>query len=100
MKREREREKRGRENCPELLFLFLKGVTGALAPFSYLGLHILQYHQYDFLENLTIVNLSYCPVLSCLILVISSGMPISLMLDSTAALCNTNMSLKEAALKY
>ncbi len=31
--RERERE---RERCPELLFLFLKGITGALAPFSYL----------------------------------------------------------------
>ncbi len=37
--REREREKeRGRERescriCPELLFLFLKGMTGALAPF-------------------------------------------------------------------
>jgi hypothetical protein len=30
---------RGRERCricPELLFLFLKGITGALAPFSYL----------------------------------------------------------------
>jgi hypothetical protein len=27
---------RERENCPELLFLFLKGMTGALAPFSYL----------------------------------------------------------------
>ncbi len=25
-----------RENCPELLFLFLKGMTGALAPLSYL----------------------------------------------------------------
>jgi hypothetical protein len=48
-KREGERKReRGREgesssltrnkifNCPELLFLFLKGVTGALAPFSYL----------------------------------------------------------------
>jgi hypothetical protein len=23
-------------NCPALLFLFLKGMTGALAPFSYL----------------------------------------------------------------
>jgi len=45
--REREREgerdrewERGRERksriCPELLFLFLKGMTGALAPFSYL----------------------------------------------------------------
>jgi hypothetical protein len=38
--REREREiererKRERERCPEL-FLFLKGMTGALAPFSYL----------------------------------------------------------------
>jgi hypothetical protein len=39
--REREREKervRERERCriyPELLFLFLKGMTGALAPFSY-----------------------------------------------------------------
>ncbi len=36
---EREREI-GRERercriCPELLFLFLKGMTGALAPFSY-----------------------------------------------------------------
>ena len=42
-KREGEREKeggiereRGRENCPELLFLFLKGMAGALATFSYL----------------------------------------------------------------
>ncbi len=41
-KREREREKEGgREGerdviCPELLFLFLKRMTGALAPFSYL----------------------------------------------------------------
>ncbi len=36
--REREREG-GRERCricPELLFLFLKGMAGALAPFSYL----------------------------------------------------------------
>jgi hypothetical protein len=44
--RERERERqrqrkregegeRGRERCPELLFLSLKGMTGALAPFSY-----------------------------------------------------------------
>ncbi len=37
----RERKKRNREReicriCPELLFLFLKGMTGALAPFSYL----------------------------------------------------------------
>jgi hypothetical protein len=24
-------------NCPELLFLFLKGMSGALAPFSYLA---------------------------------------------------------------
>ncbi len=24
--------------CPELLILFLKGMTGALAPFSYLGI--------------------------------------------------------------
>ena len=35
--RDRERE-RGRENCPELLFLILKGMTGALALFSYLVL--------------------------------------------------------------
>jgi len=44
--REREREREGkrekegeREGCrimPELLFLFLKGMMGALAPFSYL----------------------------------------------------------------
>ena len=33
-KREGERDKR--ERCPELLFLLLKGMTGALAPFSYL----------------------------------------------------------------
>jgi hypothetical protein len=34
--RERKREgEREREKCPEL-FLFLKGMTGALAPFSYL----------------------------------------------------------------
>jgi hypothetical protein len=26
--RKREREKRGRDNCPELLFLFLKGMAG------------------------------------------------------------------------
>jgi hypothetical protein len=44
--RERERERGtrgGRERCricPELLFLFLKGMTGALAPFSYLVLKI------------------------------------------------------------
>ncbi len=44
--REKEREReRGRERerescriCPELLSLFLKGMTGALAPFSYLVL--------------------------------------------------------------
>ncbi len=46
-KRERKRERKKREGerqkesercgiCPELLFLFLKGMTGALAPFSYL----------------------------------------------------------------
>ncbi len=38
-KRERERQTdRQRKNRirPELLFLFLKGMTGALAPFSYL----------------------------------------------------------------
>ncbi len=33
IKRERERE---RERCRIWLFLFLKGMTGALAPFSYL----------------------------------------------------------------
>ncbi len=27
-------------NCPELLFLFLKGMTGALAPFSYQVLNV------------------------------------------------------------
>ncbi len=32
-KRERERE---RDRDEKLLFLFLKGITGALAPFSYL----------------------------------------------------------------
>ncbi len=40
--RKRESEKEGERernkffNCPELLLLFLKGMTGALAPFSYL----------------------------------------------------------------
>jgi hypothetical protein len=35
--RESERRREGeRERCPELLFLSLKGMTGALAPFSYL----------------------------------------------------------------
>ncbi len=29
-------------NCPELLFLFLKGMTGALAPFNYLVFNILK----------------------------------------------------------
>ncbi len=43
--RERDRErvrKRGRERCkicPDLLFLYIKGMTGALAPFSYLVLN-------------------------------------------------------------
>jgi hypothetical protein len=58
-KRERERErerdreggrKRGRERererCPEL-FLFLKGMTGALAPFSYLVLYSNIINQYN-----------------------------------------------------
>jgi hypothetical protein len=49
--RERERDKEGgreggreraRENCIELLFLFLKGMTGALTPFSYLVSFIIQ----------------------------------------------------------
>ncbi len=43
-KREKEREReRKRERCricPELLFLFLKGMTGAMAPFSYLVFYI------------------------------------------------------------
>ena len=29
-----------RERCPELLFLFLKGMMGVLAPFSYLVTYI------------------------------------------------------------
>ncbi len=33
-KRERERERERCRICPELLFLFLKGMTGAMAPFS------------------------------------------------------------------
>ena len=37
--REREKEREGERErfriCPEFLFLFLKGLTGALAPFSY-----------------------------------------------------------------
>ncbi len=36
-KREGERE---REICPELLSLFLKGMMGALAPFSYLIINV------------------------------------------------------------
>jgi hypothetical protein len=34
--RERERERERCRICPELLFLFLKGMTGDQAPFSYL----------------------------------------------------------------
>ncbi len=34
--RERERERERCRICPKLLFLFLKGMTGALATFSYL----------------------------------------------------------------
>ncbi len=34
--RESEEEGEGCRICPELLFLFLKGMRGALAPFSYL----------------------------------------------------------------
>jgi hypothetical protein len=37
-KREKERERERCRICPELLFLFLKRMTGALAPFSYLVL--------------------------------------------------------------
>jgi hypothetical protein len=37
IERERERKSvRERKRCPELLFLFLKGMMRALAPFSYL----------------------------------------------------------------
>ncbi len=35
-KREGERERERCRICPELIFLFFKGMTGALAPFSYL----------------------------------------------------------------
>jgi hypothetical protein len=41
--REKEETETKRERCricPELLFLFLKGMTGALAPFSYLFYYI------------------------------------------------------------
>jgi hypothetical protein len=34
--RESEKEEERCRICPELLFLFLKGMPGALAPFSYL----------------------------------------------------------------
>ncbi len=34
--REGGREREGCRICPKLLFLFFKGMTGALAPFSYL----------------------------------------------------------------
>jgi hypothetical protein len=37
--KDRERERERCRICPELLFLFLKGMTGALAPFSYLVYH-------------------------------------------------------------
>jgi hypothetical protein len=36
--RQRERKRQKCRICPELLFLFLKGMTGAQAPFSYLVL--------------------------------------------------------------
>jgi hypothetical protein len=39
--RQTERERERCRMCPELLFLFLKGMMGALAPFNYLVLHIL-----------------------------------------------------------
>ena len=42
--KERERERESSKICPELLFLFLKGVTGALAPFSYLVVYICFIH--------------------------------------------------------
>ncbi len=35
-KKNRERERERCRICPELLFLFLKGMTAALAPFIYL----------------------------------------------------------------
>ena len=35
---ERERERERCRICPELLFLFFKGMTGALAPVTYLVL--------------------------------------------------------------
>jgi hypothetical protein len=40
--RERERERERCRICPELLFLFLKGMTGALAPFTFLVAHIFE----------------------------------------------------------
>jgi hypothetical protein len=38
--RERKKERERCRICPELLFLFLKGMTGALATFSYLVIYI------------------------------------------------------------
>ncbi len=59
--REREREsvcerkwERDVEYCAELLFLFLKGMTGALAPFSYLVCNILISIPTNFLKGMTI----------------------------------------------
>jgi hypothetical protein len=39
--RERERERERCRMCPEMLFLFFKGMMGALAPFSYLVKYVI-----------------------------------------------------------
>ncbi len=65
--REREREKeresegeRGRENMSEFLCLYLKGMTGALAPFSYLVFNnsqiIWQFYHYKKFDTIAVVQ--------------------------------------------
>jgi hypothetical protein len=49
--RERERQRQRCRKCPEWLFLFLKGMTGALAPYSYILL-------YTYLSSLDSANIN------------------------------------------
>jgi hypothetical protein len=63
-RRERERDRdRERERERELLFISLKGMTGALAPFSYLVFIIKATHVSDFIS--TIVKIVFCSVPYC-----------------------------------
>jgi hypothetical protein len=68
--RERESEKEGKRErerercriCPKLLFLFLNGMTGALAPFSYLvhNIIIASTSIRWFQDNFGFLNICFC----------------------------------------